>query len=174
MSLKHAKLQAVAVLSIGLAMGFIGPLTAQEAGSSITAPAVLQQQQAAQVVQLSQHGGPYYSLALSRRMFNDSTSHDPEMIKLIQADQDAEQRASQLAQQIRKGKPEQEGVDQKAELGKLVNQHFDVRQKRRELELKRLEEQLSHLREVIKRRNDSRDLIVGKRLPQSFAVFFAA
>lgn len=93
-------------------------------------------------------------------------NQDPEMIKLIQGDHDIGQRARQLAQQIREGKPGSEGVDRKAELSKLVNEHFDVRQKRRELELKRLEEKLARLREVIKRRSDSRELIVGKRLSE--------
>ena len=93
-------------------------------------------------------------------------NQDPEMFKLIQADQDAGLLASQLARKIRIGKPGTEGVDRKAELTKLVNEHFDVRQKRRELELKRLEEQLARLREVIKRRSDSRELIVGKRLSE--------
>ncbi len=117
-------------------------------------------------LQLNQAGDPFALSISTESRFNYSGSQDPEMIKLVQADHDIGQRARQLAQKIRKGKPGPEGVDQKDELSKLVNGHFDVRQKRRELELKRLEEQLSRLREVIKRRSDSRELIVGKRLSE--------
>ena len=48
----------------------------------------------------------------------------------------------------------------------MLEQHFDVRQQIRSLELKRLEEKLARLREVIERRDTSRELIVGKRLSE--------
>jgi hypothetical protein len=45
-----------------------------------------------------------------------------------------------------------------------VEQHFEVRQKRRELQVQRLAEELERLRAAIGRRNESRPAIVEQRL----------
>jgi hypothetical protein len=51
-------------------------------------------------------------------------------------------------------------------LEKLVNQHFDARQNRRQLEIKRLEEGLQRLRDAIAERNKARNEVVNKRVKE--------
>ena len=52
----------------------------------------------------------------------------------------------------------------KTQLTDLVNKHFDVRQQRRELQLKRMEDELARLRDAIKQRNEVRESLVKERL----------
>ncbi len=54
----------------------------------------------------------------------------------------------------------------KPQITELVNKHFDVRQQRRSLELKRLEDELQRLRETIDRRSKARKEIVEKRVSE--------
>ena len=89
--------------------------------------------------------------------------YDPEMFKLMQADSEMTREAMQMAGQFHRA-PKEQRDKIKDQIGKLLAKHFDVRQKRREMEIKRMEERLKKLRESIAKRNESRDLIVGKRL----------
>ena len=97
--------------------------------------------------------------------WDDMQKNDPQMHDLLKADQDLEREAREMAIQYRRApKPQREQI--KERIGKLVNKHFEVRQERRELELKRLEEELDRLRGAIERRNEARDQLVGQRLSQ--------
>ena len=52
----------------------------------------------------------------------------------------------------------------KKQLEDLVAKHFDVRQQRRALELKRLETELQRLREAMERRQKAREKLIGERV----------
>ena len=91
--------------------------------------------------------------------------HDPEMYELEIADRDLEKRTFELAQLLRQAPPDKR-AELKAELSAEVKAHFDARQKRRMLQLKRLEEELQRLRESIERREQSRDEIIGRRISE--------
>ena len=54
----------------------------------------------------------------------------------------------------------------KEKLAELVDKHFEVRQKLRSLEVKRLEENLKQLREKVEQRSKNRKSIVEKRLAE--------
>ena len=88
---------------------------------------------------------------------------DEEMSELQRSDFELEQRTMQRAHRYRLAKQEQK-EELKTELAEVINKHFDVRQEKRELQLKRMEESLEKLREAIKKRADARDEIVEKRL----------
>jgi hypothetical protein len=88
---------------------------------------------------------------------------DPEMYALVAEDQKLERETQELAHRFRQAKAE-DREKLKAELGVKVNQHFECRQKRRELSLKRMEEELARLREAIQARNETRDQVIKKRL----------
>jgi len=88
---------------------------------------------------------------------------DPEMYKLLKQDSDLERRTRELAIQYRRASGEQR-PEIRRELEKLVAEHFQVRQDRRLLELKRLEEELARLREAIQRRDDARQTLVHDRV----------
>ena len=88
---------------------------------------------------------------------------DPEMYALLKSDIDMERKTLEISNQLRQ-LPRDQRVKLNEELTKLLNEHFDVRQKRRELQIKRMEEELKKLREAVTKRNESREGIVRKRL----------
>jgi hypothetical protein len=88
---------------------------------------------------------------------------DPEMRELVNRDADFEKQSFELAERIHRA-PGEEREKLKSQLGELVNKHFDVRQQRRELQLKRMEDELKRLREAIAKRNESRQSIVKNRI----------
>ena len=92
-------------------------------------------------------------------------SGDPEMFKLIQADMELDRQSRDLAAQYQKASAEERGK-LKGLVEQAVNKHFEVRQERRALELKRLEEELKRLHEAIERRAKARKEIVAKRLAE--------
>src|SRR5262245_10279534 len=90
---------------------------------------------------------------------------DPEMYQLFVEDNRLDREALALARRIRQAKsPEREKLQ--SDLAVLVNKHFDVRQQRRELSLKRMEEELKRLREAIESRSKGREDIVQKRIAE--------
>ena len=90
---------------------------------------------------------------------------DPEMYELLVSDDELDRQAVELADQVRRAKPE-DREKLKTELIAVVGKHFEVRQQRRELQLKRMEEEIQRLKGAIKTRNDARDEIVNKRLTE--------
>ena len=90
---------------------------------------------------------------------------DPEMYKVLKEDQDLEHQTRELVMQYRRA-PSDQRDKLKAQVEELVNKHFEVRQQRRSLELKRLEGELQRLREAIDRRSKARKEIVEKRVSE--------
>jgi hypothetical protein len=90
---------------------------------------------------------------------------DPEMHELVKQDLENEKNALALAAKIRSVKPE-EREKLRGELKVLVERHFKVRQDRRELQLRRMEEELKRLRTQIESREAIRGEIIAKRLAE--------
>jgi hypothetical protein len=90
---------------------------------------------------------------------------DPEMSKLLEADREYERRTMDLAERYRRVGEGDRGALRK-ELAEVVTKHFEVRQQRRELELKRMDEQLARLRDAIKKRQESRQRIIDRRVSE--------
>lgn len=90
---------------------------------------------------------------------------DPEMFALLNQDEVLEQQTLEMADKVRRATSDEREKLQ-TQLSELVNKHFDVRQQRRELQLKRMEAELSRLREAIKQRNDTRDSIIKERMTE--------
>ncbi|MBC8354316.1 MAG: hypothetical protein H8E66_20165 [Planctomycetes bacterium] len=90
---------------------------------------------------------------------------DPEMYELEKSDRELDRKTLDLSEQYQRAPKDKREALQK-QLAAAVAQHFDVRQARRELHLKRLTEELAKLRESIERRNDVRDQIIGKRVSE--------
>ena len=88
---------------------------------------------------------------------------DPEMYKLLTEDYELERRTRELAIQYRRASGEQR-AEIREQIKESVDKHFQARQERRLLELKRLEEELKRLREAIQRRDDARETLVGERV----------
>ncbi len=88
---------------------------------------------------------------------------DPELYELEKSDQDLERQTFGLAQQLRRAPPDQQEKIRQ-QIPELVAKQFEVRQSRRELHLKRLQEELEELRQAILRRNEMRDEIIARRI----------
>ncbi len=91
--------------------------------------------------------------------------NDPEMYALLKEGADLDRKTLELAVQYRRA-PASQREEIKKKLTESINAHFDVRQKRRLLEVKRLEEEIKRLRDAIEARNEARELLVKKRLSQ--------
>jgi hypothetical protein len=92
--------------------------------------------------------------------------HDPEMQAINQADMDLDRKTHELSAQYRQAKGSDQREELKKQLAGAVQMHFEVRQKRRELELQRLEQQLERLRDSVKKRTEERGAIVERRLSE--------
>ena len=91
--------------------------------------------------------------------------NDPEMYKLLQADSNLDRQSQELAIQYRQApKDQREAIKQKLE--KSVTEHFEARQQRRLLELKRLEEELKRLRDSIDKRKEAQAQIIDRRVSE--------
>jgi hypothetical protein len=91
--------------------------------------------------------------------------NDPEMYKLLQADSNLDRQSQELAIQYRQApKDQREAIKQKLETS--VTEHFEARQQRRLLELKRLEEELKRLRDSIDKRKESQQQIIDRRVSE--------
>ncbi len=90
---------------------------------------------------------------------------DPELYEVMKKDHELENHAFDLARKYRDAsKDDQEKI--KKEIEDTVNQHFDVRQQRRKMQLDRAEKELDRLRKEISRRNDERATIVKNRIDE--------
>ena len=106
-------------------------------------------------------GGPGMGLGGQGDFFQE----DPEMAALNRSDYDLDAKTQELAEQLRNAKTE-EREKIKTQITETVTKHFDVRQKRRELQIKRMEDELKKLREAMIKRNESKEQIIKKRLTE--------
>jgi hypothetical protein len=90
---------------------------------------------------------------------------DPEMRELMKQDVDLDRQTREVAAHLRESRGD-DRAKLKSQLTELANKHFDVRQKRRALQLKRLEEELNRLREAIAKRHASRESIVENHIKE--------
>ena len=90
---------------------------------------------------------------------------DAEMEKFQQQDMRLEQCARDLAMEYR-GASKEDREKIKEQIVAIVKTQFDVRQDRRSLELKRLEEELKRLRDILDRRAKARKDLIEKRISE--------
>ena len=94
------------------------------------------------------------------------SEEEAEMARLDEADEQLERRTEQLVETYRQTQDENEKAQLRESLTAVVNEHLDVRQKRREREIQRLEEELKRLRQVVERRTAAREKIVSRRIDE--------
>ncbi len=88
---------------------------------------------------------------------------DPEMQELVRKDHDLERQTVELARKVRESSGEQKQQAMTALL-KTVEEHFQARQARRELQIKRLAEELERLKEQVNARNEGKADIIRRRV----------
>lgn len=90
---------------------------------------------------------------------------DPEMYELMKVEMGLEQKSRELAEKARQVSPsERENLRSDAE--KLVTEHFEARQKLRQLQVKRMEQELEKMKEALEDRLDRKDEIVEGRVKE--------
>lgn len=93
--------------------------------------------------------------------------HDPEMAELAEAEHKLEAECHEVAERLRRTRPDSaERGEIKGRLVDLVKKHFEIRQARRKVELKRLEEHLQRLRQSIEQREANRESLVNRRMAE--------
>jgi hypothetical protein len=92
-------------------------------------------------------------------------SHDPEMMEFMRKEADLENQSAGLVEKYRRASESERGEIQK-QLEKLVSDQFDLRQERRQKELKKFEEQIKKLRETIEKRQKAKTDIVDRRVKE--------
>jgi hypothetical protein len=92
--------------------------------------------------------------------------HDPEMFAIHQEDEALDRNSREMAERYRRAENEEQREEIRKALTEAVEKHYTVRQRRRELEIKRLEQQLERLRSSIEKRGDQRQQMVDQRVSQ--------
>jgi hypothetical protein len=97
-----------------------------------------------------------------------SAGSDAEMDKLLQEEAAAEHQVHQLVELYARRESETERGKIRANLATALQKEFDLQQKRRDLELARIEARVKKVRELMQKRADARQSIIEKRLDQLF------
>jgi hypothetical protein len=91
---------------------------------------------------------------------------DPEMGELAQVEAQASQESAEILSRYAATDNAADQKELKAKLRTALEDQFRVQLKRQQLELARIEERVRKLREQFKKRTDTRDMIIDRRLDQ--------
>jgi hypothetical protein len=91
---------------------------------------------------------------------------DPEMAKIHEAEASAHREVQSLMREYKATEDADKRDKIKTKLSAALAKQFDAQQKRRDLELTRVETQLKKLRELMKKRGEERKTIIERRVDQ--------
>jgi hypothetical protein len=91
---------------------------------------------------------------------------DGEAHKLMENEANSEREARRLVDEYAHTENDSQRSKIKNKLADVLDKQFDLQQKRRELEVAQIENQLKKLRELMRKRSEGRQTIVEKRLDQ--------
>jgi len=109
---------------------------------------------------------PYYPPSHAWASVYQVSGNDPEMLKLVNEEAKSEREAALLIKEYARTDNEGGREKLKTKLADVLGKEFDLQQKRRDLDLARLEAKVKKLRDLMKKRTDARQTIVDKRLDQ--------
>jgi len=98
--------------------------------------------------------------------FGGMLAGDPEAAKLYAAEEQAAKEAQAIVNKLRSLTDEKERTEVGKTLREALGKQFDAQQKRRALEVSKIEERLKKLKDTMKKRDDAKETIVGKRLDE--------
>jgi hypothetical protein len=98
--------------------------------------------------------------------FGGWSAGDPETIELGGQDQQLEQEVQSLVRQLADSGDDKQRAELKDKLAATLEKQFDTQQKLRELEVSRIEARVQKLRDVVRKRTDSRRKIIDNRFEQ--------
>lgn len=91
---------------------------------------------------------------------------DPEMAELDRADDEHERRSQELAERFLNTGDRDEKQSIRDELSATIGEHFEIRQRKREIQIERMEAEIQRLQEEVRRRKSRRDDIVARRVAE--------
>jgi hypothetical protein len=91
---------------------------------------------------------------------------DPEMAKILNAEASADREVKSLMREYKRTEDADARGKIKTKLTAALAKQFDAQQKRRDLELTRVEAQLKKLRDLMKKRGEERKTIIDHRVEQ--------
>jgi hypothetical protein len=91
---------------------------------------------------------------------------DPQMQQLVNEEGAARHAVAELVEKYTQAENDKDRTELKSQLAKALDNQFVSQQKRRSLELDRVEAQLTKVRERLRKRNDEKQTIIDKRLEQ--------
>jgi hypothetical protein len=106
------------------------------------------------------YGGPF------GRDLERLKEEDPDMYALMQQDHDLGRETFDLSTRFRQSTKSEDREKIKTDLAAAVEKHFTVRQQKRELELKRLEEQLQRMKDAVAKRLAEKGPIIEQRVKE--------
>jgi hypothetical protein len=98
-----------------------------------------------------------------RMKLRELKEHDPQRYEQVIQERKMESEIEGLAMQCRKSQNNDEKEGLKKQIKSQLEKLFDLREAQRETEIKRLEEQLTKLKEKMKTRKANRDKIIERR-----------
>jgi hypothetical protein len=91
---------------------------------------------------------------------------DPQMQQLLDQESAARHTVAELVENYAHAESDKDRAALKPQVAKALENEFVAQQRRRSLELDRIEAQLAKVRERLRKRNDERQTIIDKRLDQ--------
>lgn len=114
--------------------------------------------------------GGYPGAGFTGRLPHGWPMIDPEQAaetqELVQKDQALEGQVQQAVAKFHAAGEEAERTKLRGDVAKLLDEQFTIRQERRTLEIKALEDRLNKLKEALKKRDDNKQTIVDRRLAE--------
>jgi hypothetical protein len=153
--MKYARLTAFAIAVVLLGVGFV--LTRQAFGQTFP--------NSNQPVLVEGAATPFESNA-TQYALGGHQSADPELDKVVAEESRLERETASLVAAYSRADDNQKRDKIKADLSTLLEKQFDAQQKRRDVEVSRIEAQLKKLRDLMRKRSEARQSIVDKRLDQ--------
>jgi hypothetical protein len=146
------------------------PVTQPPGFGTLEARSVYDPKSGAQIVQLVTPEGKvvstYRGAPGGTAYYTVPVPHDPETAKLHAEEEAAAKESQELVGQVRAAKDEKEKGDAANKLREALSKQFDAQQKRRALEIGKIEERLGKLKDTMKKRETAKDTIVGRRLDE--------
>jgi replicative DNA helicase len=99
----------------------------------------------------------------ARSFTTGANSPDPKVIALLKQDRTMEKQSRVLAQKCLASQGAAREPLRK-ELEEATTKHFELRQKRRQMEIESLEKQLERVKATLDKRNNGKDLIIQRRI----------
>jgi hypothetical protein len=96
--------------------------------------------------------------------FGGDAGDDPEIAKLNESENELAQQSHQLISDYSQTDDYQKRESLKKQLREVLAKQFDAQRQRREKELEQVEKRLARVRDQLKKRNDSRETIIDRRL----------